>query len=93
LEADFFFIGWISGWVMGLVEACDVHQDGFNVDSCFYLNPQEHVNIILSVRCAARLCRNRLGGPLQRQSNVPRLTSTAASVAIIQFLQPAPEKD
>jgi hypothetical protein len=46
LEADFFFIGWISGWVMGWVEACDAHQDGFNVESCFYLNPQEYVNII-----------------------------------------------
>jgi len=31
---------------MGLVEACDAHQYGFNVESCFYLNPQEYVNII-----------------------------------------------
>ena len=70
---------------MGLVEACDAHQDGFKVESCFYLNPQEYVNIILSRRCAARLCRNRLGGPLQRQSNVPPLTWTAAPVVIIEF--------
>src|SRR5437867_5064244 len=31
---------------MGLVEACDAHQDGFNVESCFYLNLQRDVNII-----------------------------------------------
>ena len=65
---------------MGLVEACDAHQDGFNVESSFYLNPQKYVNIILSGRCAARLCRNRLGGPPQRQSNVARLTWAAAIV-------------
>ncbi len=70
---------------MGLVEACDAHQDGFNVESCFYLNRQEYVNIILSRRCAARPCRNRLGGPRQRRSNVPRLTWTAAPVVIIEF--------
>ena len=70
---------------MGLVEVCDAHQDGFKVESCFYLNPQRYVNIILSRRCAARLCRNRLGGPLQRQSNVSRLTWTAAPVAIIEL--------
>jgi len=63
---------------MGLVEACDAHQYRFNVESCFYLNPQRYVNIILSRRRAARLCRNRLGGSLWRQSNVPRLTWAAA---------------
>ena len=31
---------------MGLVEACEAHQEGLNVESCFYLNPQEYVNII-----------------------------------------------
>src|SRR5437762_14206388 len=70
---------------MGLVEACDAHQYGFNVESYFYLNRQEYVNIILSRRCAARLRRNRLGGPLQRQSNAPRLTWTAAPAVIIEF--------
>jgi len=35
---------------MGLVEACDAHQDGFNVESSFYLNPQKYVNIILNRR-------------------------------------------
>jgi len=39
---------------MGLVEACDAHQYGFNVESCFYLNPQKYVNIILSRGCADR---------------------------------------
>ena len=62
---------------MGLVEAWDAHQDGFKVESCFYLNPQKYVNIILSTRCAARLCRNRLGEPLQRQSNVNNLVFIA----------------
>jgi hypothetical protein len=38
---------------MGLVEACDAHQDGFNVESCFYLNPQKDVNIILNTRRGA----------------------------------------
>jgi hypothetical protein len=70
---------------MGLVEACDAHQVGFNVESRFYLNPQEYVNIILSRRYAARLCGNRLGGPLQRQSNVPPLTRTAASLRSSNF--------
>lgn len=69
---------------MGLVEARDAHQDGFNVECCFYLNPPKYVNIILSRRCAARPCRKRLGGA-QRRSNVPRLTWTAAPVVIIEF--------
>ena len=52
---------------MGLVEVCDAHQDGFKVESCFYLNPQEHVNIILSRRCAAPA----LSQPVGRTSATP----------------------
>jgi hypothetical protein len=77
---------------MGLVEACDAHQVGFNVESRFYLNPQEYVNIILSRRCAAALWQpvgRTSTTPIERPSTHP----DRCLVAVIEFLQPAPEKD
>jgi len=70
---------------MGLVEACDAHQDGFNVESCFYLNPQEHVNIILSRRCAAPALSQPVGRTSATPIERPLTHMNRCGVAIIEF--------
>jgi len=70
---------------MGLVEACDAHQDGFKVESCFYLNPQEYVNIILSRRCAAPALSQPVGRTSTTPIERPLTHMNRCGVAIIEF--------